>query len=311
VAALLATALAVLPAPAVDETRPTYINPVIDRDCPDPGVVETGVESAPYLLACTGGALPLLTSGDLIHWAGPVGVVLSDGKAPWAVDGSRDWAPEIHRVGTGWVAYFTAADAQGSLSIGAATARSDGVIDATYFEDDDASKWLVYKIDSNARGLPTKLVAQRLADDGLSLRGTPTTLLSSDASTWEGLVIEAPSIVKHDGLYYLVYSGNVYDHRYRTGVARAGRVLGPYEKKGQPILANNERWVGPGHGSIVAKGGADWYVYHAWTNAGDGTAVASQGRSVLIDRIRWRDGWPTIHDGTPSRTPQPVPEATD
>jgi beta-xylosidase len=83
-------------------------------------------------------------------------------------------------------------------------------------------------------------------------------------------------------------------------------VLGPYEKHGAPILANNERWVGPGHGSIVAVNGLDYFVYHAWTNAGDGTNGGG-GRQVLVDRIDWIDGWPQIHDGSPSRALQPWP----
>jgi hypothetical protein len=29
----------------------------------------------------------------------------------------------------------------------------------------------------------------------------------------------------------------------------------------------------------------------------------------LVDRIEWTEGWPTIHDGSPSRTWQPWPGA--
>jgi arabinan endo-1,5-alpha-L-arabinosidase len=117
--------------------------------------------------------------------------------------------------------------------------------------------------------------------------------------------------VKRDGTYYLFYSGNVYDHRYRTGVARATTLAGGrYEKHGAPILKNNARWVGPGHGSVVRAGTADYYVYHAWTNAGDGTALRSAGRQVLLDRVRWEGGWPAIHDGAPSTTAELRPEPT-
>jgi arabinan endo-1,5-alpha-L-arabinosidase len=84
-------------------------------------------------------------------------------------------------------------------------------------------------------------------------------------------------------------------------------LLGPWEKHGAPILGNNERWVGPGHGSVVRIGNVDYFVYHAWTNAGDGTHLQAQGRHVLVDRIDWAEGWPVIHDGSPSRTPQPWP----
>jgi arabinan endo-1,5-alpha-L-arabinosidase len=333
VATLLLGLVGATPAPAIEdhasaanangEHGAMYTNPVIDFDCADPGVAATGEATGAYVLSCTGGALRVLHSNDLVHWRDDGETILESGKASWSLDGERDWAPELHRVGTSWIAYFTAANAFGVLSIGAATASSadgpwtvgakplvedpEGAIDATYFEDDDASKWLVYKIDSNARGLPTKLVARQLAADGLSFAGPPVDILSSDSSTWEGKVVEAPWVVKRDGTYYLFYSGNAYDHRYRTGVARAANLVGPYEKHGAPILANNDRWVGPGHGSVVTTGGEDWFVYHAWSNAGDGTAIAALGRMVLVDAIHWHDGWPSIHDGTPSTTPQAAP----
>jgi beta-xylosidase len=165
------------------------------------------------------------------------------------------------------------------------------------------------KIDGNAKGAPTPIFVRQLADDGLSFAAAsaPVEVLTNQSSTWEGGVVEAPWVVKREGVYFLFYSGNVYDHRYRTGVARANALLGPYEKRGAPILANNERWVGPGHGTVIRTGAIDYFVYHAWTNAGDGTHLASAGRHVLVDRIEWQDGWPAIHDGTPSRTPQPWP----
>jgi beta-xylosidase len=120
-------------------------------------------------------------------------------------------------------------------------------------------------------------------------------------------VVEAPWLVRHDGLWYLFYSGNVYDHRYRTGVARSAALTGPYERHGAPILGNNERWVGPGHGTVLALAGAHYFFFHAWTNAGNGTNLAGPGRHGLVDRITWVDGWPQLHDGSPSRTWQPWP----
>ena len=112
-------------------------------------------------------------------------------------------------------------------------------------------------------------------------------------------MVEAPWIVLRDGTYYLFYSGNVYDSRYRTGVARASSITGPYEKHGAPILANNGTWVGPGHGSVVTAADLDYFVFHAWRNNGSGGNAAG-GRHVLVQRIDWVDGWPRIGNGTPS-----------
>ncbi len=308
--------------------KPPFTNPVIAFDCPDPGVVD--LQDAPeptYAAVCTGGSFPIRTSRGLVFWQDAGVAVLPGGKPPWAANGFRNWAPELHRVGSGLVAYFTTTDASDVLSIGTASATSiagpwtvsagplvqhpQGVIDATQFQDDDGKRWLFYKIDGNAFGDPTPIFARELAADGLSFApgSTATQVLVNDGATWEGGVVEAPWIVKRGGTYYLFYSGNVYDHRYRTGVARAASVLGPYEKHGAPILGNNERWVGPGHGSVVQARGKDYFAYHAWTNAGNGTNATGPGRHVLVDRIDWVGGWPAIHDGTPSRTEQPWPGA--
>jgi GH43 family beta-xylosidase len=311
---------------AAASPKPPYTNPVIPFDCPDPGVVETPDTEPPgFAAVCTGGRLRVRTSRSLVTWSDTESFILPGGKPAWAANGDRNWAPEIHRVGEGYVAYFTSVNGANVLSIGAANAPSptgpftdrgaplvehpDGVIDASFFEDADGSRWLAYKIDGNAHARPTPIFIRELAPDGLSFAAgsSPTQILVNDPGTWEGGVVEAPWIVERSGVYYLFYSGNVYDHRYRTGVARAGSLLGPYEKRGAPILQNNERWVGPGHGSVVTVGGLDYFVYHAWQNAGDGTQLPSGGRRVLVDRILWDEGWPSIHDGTPSRSPVPWP----
>ncbi len=307
--------------------KPPFANPVMAFDCPDPGVMFDATASPPAFFAvCTGGSFPIRSSRSLVFWSDTGVSLLPNGKASWAANGNRDWAPELHRVGNQIVAYFTSANGANVLSVGAVHASTMagpwveqagplvehpvGVIDATFFEDDDGSRWLIDKVDGNSAGQATPIRLRRLTDDGLAFApsSSPATILTNDASTWEGGVVEAPWIVKRNGTYYLFYSGNVYDHRYRTGVARASSLAGPYEKHGAPILTNNARWVGPGHGSIVTVSGKDYFVYHAWTNAGNGTHLQSAGRHVLVDRITWQaSGWPSINGGSPSVDPQPWP----
>ncbi|CAN5910678.1 hypothetical protein BH11MYX3_BH11MYX3_16160 [soil metagenome] len=303
----------------LEGVKPPYQNPVVDRDCPDPGVTFAGDA---YYMVCTGGAFPIQRSRDLVTWAPTGRAVLPGGKAPWSANGGRNWAPEIHQVGNRYVAYFTAVNGANVLSIGAASAPSiegpytdrggplvenaSGVIDASFIRDTDGTPYLTYKIDGNSVGQATPIYIRRLAPDGLSFApgSTPVEILRNAPSTWEGGVVEAPWIVERDGTYYLFYSGNVYDHRYRTGVARASSVTGPYTKRSAPILTNNARWVGPGHGSVVPAGGDLYFVYHAWAATAQGTAGPG-GRRVLVDKIEWSaDGWPQIANGSPSATLQ-------
>jgi len=302
--------------------KPPYTNPVEAFDCPDPGVFALDMPDGPHFYKlCTGGKFPIRHSRDLVLWNDTGAVVLPNGKPTWAANGGRNWAPELHRVGDKFIVYFTTVNGANVLSIGAAHATDplgpytetdgplvqhpQGVIDATYFYS-GGKPYLIYKIDGNSQGKPTPMLIRELRADGLEFANgsAEVQLLVNQGGTWEGGVVEAPWVVKRDGFHYMFYSGNVYDHRYRTGVARSKNLMGPYEKLGPPILGNNERWVGPGHGTVISVQGLDYFVYHAWTNAGNGTHDDAKGRHVLVDRVVYEGGWPRIHDGTPSRNKQ-------
>jgi GH43 family beta-xylosidase len=321
----VAALMTVPESPELESPKPPYHNPVVGFDCPDPGVIAVPDAADPgYYMVCTGGSFPIRYSRDLVFWEDTGAAVLPAGKPAWADNGFRNWAPELHRVGDRFIAYFTSVNAANVLCIGAAVAdeitgpytetagplveHPQGVIDATYFESGGVP-WLFYKIDGNSVGQPTPIFVRELAADGLSFApgSVETQVLTNQSGTWEGGVVEAPWVIERDGTFYMFYSGNVYDHRYRTGVARATSITGPWEKHGAPILANNERWVGPGHGTVLVVDGIDYFFFHAWTNAGDGTNLAGPGRHGLVDRIDWVDGWPQIHDGSASRSWQPWP----
>jgi hypothetical protein len=304
--------------------KPPYANPVVPFDCPDPGVVSVG-EPPVYYALCTGGAFPIRRSHDLVLWEDTGAVVLPDGKPAWAANGFRNWAPELHAIGARFVVYYTCANGDDVLSIGAAVADAptgpftdlgaplvehpQGVSDASLARDAGGTPYLVYKIDGNAHGQPTPILIRELAADGLAFApgSTAVELLRNAPATWEGGVVEAPWIVHQGGVAYLFYSGNVYDHRYRTGVARSTAITGPFEKLGAPVLANDATWAGPGHGSVVPVGDRLYFVYHAWHATSGGQHDAARGRVILVDEITFADGWPRIHDGTPSEGLRPWP----
>lgn len=304
-----------------DQCGGLYDNPVIAGNFPDPGVLHDGNQ---YVLVTTSGdaadAFPIRTSTDLVNWTA-VGFIFPSGQHPsWAV--SDFWAPEIHKVGSHYVAYYTARNAAGKLSIGAATAssatgpftdlgqplvtRSDlGVIDATEFTAADGTSYLVWKVDGNAVGQPTPIFGQPLSADGLTLTGAAVQLITNDRA-WEGGVVEGPWVVQRNGAYWLFYSGNSYaNSTYAVGVAHAASPLGPYTKLAAPIVTSNGDWIGPGHCSVVdGPSGGDYMVYHAWlpghvNGPGD-------GRQTLVDRIVWSAGGPSLL-GAPSVHSRPLP----
>jgi hypothetical protein len=312
----------VRPAPPSDDgPRPSFTNPVVPFDCPDPGLMTVPGEHLRWVMVCTGGKMPIRVSDDLVTWKDSGQYILPSGKASWSANGGRNWAPEIHEVGSEWVAYYTAVNGSDVLSIGCAYAQNadgpytdcgaplvqhpQGVIDATFFEDTDGKRYLYYKIDGNSVGQPTPIYVRELAPNGRSFAAgsTQTLVLTNDAATWEGGVVEAPWIIKHGAYYYLFYSGNVYDHRYRTGVARATSPKGPFTKKGAPILGNNSKWVGPGHGTVLTVHGKEYFFHHAWPALANGTHDGPKGRYGLIAPVEWANDWPVVGGGTSVTTP--------
>ncbi|HEX8794600.1 MAG TPA: glycoside hydrolase family 43 protein [Polyangiaceae bacterium] len=301
-----------------------YANPVIPVDCPDPGVLSDGAAGG-YVLSCTSGnaanAYPMYTSPDLATWT-PMGHIFPSGHWPsWAK--SDFWAPEVHKVGSHYVAYFSARDTDGMLSVGAASATSPlgpftdvgqplvhdttmGHIDASEITDASGKPYLIWKDDGNAIGQHTPIHAQPLAADGLSLTGSPTTLITNDEA-WEGAVTEGPWMVQQGGSYYLFYSGNAYNtSAYAIGVASAPSPLGPFTKAGAPILVTGGAWAGPGHCSVIDTPAGDTYVvYHAWEASAVG---GGPGRLVLTDAIHWdaQSGWPSV-PLAPSSNSRPLP----
>ena len=314
-----------IPAAARTETAPLlppYDNPVTTDGWPDPGVMQvpgSGTEPTVYYLVATAGSFPIRRSLNLIEWENTGSSLLPGGVAPWAADGGRNWAPELHYIGGKYLAYYTASAPQegirdNPLAIGAAIADSPtgpythretpivpagdyGTIDATAFVDDDGTPYLYWKTDGNCCGVKTGIWVQELNPDGMSLKETADpVLLIENEDPWEAHVIEGPWVIHRGDYYYMFYSADSYMDPYKTGVARATSPVGPFEKLGSPILIGDDAVQGPGHGTVLNVHGQDVFVHHGW--------VDGNGRYLFVSPITWADGWPSIGDGT---TPESVP----
>lgn len=311
----------------------TYRNPVVAGDHPDPSVVRVGDDY--WAAVTTGGWAPhfaLLRSRDLVNWT-RAGYVFA-AKPAWAK--TDFWAPELTVDGGRVLLYYTArrdegTKRRGTLCVALATAPAPGgpytdhgplvcqiperggvgSIDGFHIRDEGGAPYLVWKADGNDAepDQPTSFFAQRLSEDGTRLLGRRREILRNTAP-WERHVIEGSYILRRGGRFYHFYSGNACcgrDCNYALGVARAERLLGPWEKHpGNPILASNADWQCPGHGSIASTPeGRDFLMYHSYRKRGDAFGI---GREALLDEVTWgADGWPRINEGRGPSVSAPAP----
>lgn len=286
-------------------------NPVITGDHPDPSIIRVG---GTYWTASTSGdwspQFALFKSVDLQHWiaAGSVFPV----QPEWAT--GSFWAPELVSDGGRVLVYYVARKRGGPLCVAVGTAarpegpytdqgpmvcQPDGSIDPAFARDETGQPFLIWKEDGNSENKLTPLWAQPLTADLVHLTGQKTELFANEPASWEGNVVEAPYVMRHDGHFFMFYAANACcgnKCNYAEGVARAEHLLGPWEKNpGNPIIRPNENWRCPGHGSAVTTPtGEDFFMYHAYP--ANGTIYL--GRQSVLDRITWgRDGWPAINAG--------------
>lgn len=287
---------------------PVYSNPVINKDFPDPNCLLVGDQY--YAFATNHGHnVQCAVSKDLVSWQ-----VLPDAMPelpPWVQPGLT-WAPNVTHVQLPdrqyFVLYFVARDRHcDKQTIGFATSQhpagpykcvmdrpmvaqveQGGSIDPFLFTDDDGSRWLIYKNDGNAVGQPTTLYIQPLTPDGLNFAGPPTALFSND-QPWEGGVVEAPCLWKHNNKYYMFYSGNGYGGaEYAIGYATAHRVTGPYQKRGKPMVRSHGMVVGPGACCIVRKPtGCECMLFHSWE-------PAHRYRATNLACLTWQQDEPVV-----------------
>lgn len=79
-------------------------------------------------------------------------------------------------------------------------------------------------------------------------------------------VAEGPSVLKKEGIYYLIYSANHFESKnYGVGYATSDSPMGPWKKyEENPILQRADGLMGTGHGApFRCKDGSWKYIFHA------------------------------------------------
>ena len=284
-------------------------------------------ETTPHLL-------PILRSTNLADWTYQGDAFTT--RPAWATPTAGIWAPDIRYTAGRYVLYYTVTDTTlnpgDDSAIGVATAPSPlgpwtdsgapliaprpaagggflWTFDPAQLVDARGNVWLYYG--SYFGGIHVV----PLTRDGLAVAGTPTQVTIDNR-------YEGAYVVRRDGWYYLFGSAanccagpttgySVFAGRSRTPtgpfVDRAGVSLLTSRVGGTPVIQpTGDRWIGTGHNAVVTDAaGRDWLVYHAidrnqpYLNGSDGI----NRRPMLIDRLSWDGGWPSVHNGQPTARP--------
>jgi beta-xylosidase len=299
-----------------EERGTTYSNPVlvdtheINRPNPAPYVGTLGIgdpavihHGGKYYLYPTGDnySYDVYISNDLVHWT----------KGPKVFQSSERgvWAPDVFFCNDDnmFYLYYTV---NGRIGVAAAD-RPDGMfrdrgalisngIDAHLFRDEDGSYYLYY-----AR-YPDFAIFVQPMESPARKKGAPVQLISP-TEAWEKKdvpVAEAPWMIRHQGVYYLLYSGGSADsEEYAIGYATAAHPTGPFTKyRGNPIIRKGDGILGPGHPSVVwDQAGKLWMVYHQQKDQTRGW-----NRIICIDPL-WFDGEGVLHGKASRGIPLPAP----
>ncbi len=239
-----------------------------------------------YLYGTTTGNFPdgegfqVYTSSDLKKWKGPVGaqngLALKKGDA-FGTKGF--WAPQIFKFNGKYQIIYTA-DENIAMAISDSPLgpfKSDSKapmfnlgkqIDPFVFVDQDGKKYLYHVRLTEGN----RIFVAELKEDLSGIKEETLKECISGVLPWENTqnvpwpVTEGPTILKHNGLYYMIYSANDFRNPdYAVGYATAKSPYGPWEKAVEsPIISRKDLGInGVGHGDFFYdKKGKMKYVLH-------------------------------------------------
>ncbi len=298
--------------------------PVLNSNFADPDILLVGGVYHAYATNSGGQNIQHEVSRDLKHWTKRPDALPTlgawTGPCSFTPGGASDhcvWAPDVSRVAGGYAMYYTARDASAPREcIGMAFATSPdgpflpvgtdplvcpdgargttnlgGAIDPSSYTE-NGHRYLLWKADGNCCKLAATIFIQPLSNDGRTLTGPPVKLISNDQA-FEGAVVEAPSLFRHGGKYYLFFSANDFGGgNYRTGYATATSITGPYVQSTTELMTTDlfhNTVVGPGGEDVfTTKNGKTAIIFHGWD-------PTYKYRAMYASGLSWsRDGVPSV-----------------
>ena len=192
------------------------------------------------------------------------------------------WAPEVYHINGKFYMYYSANErlyvASAESPLGPFKQHGGMLlqellgdaycIDSTIFVDSDGTIWMFFVRNDDGNCI------WQVELSGDFLTPLPGTLRKSIAvsAPWENIwprVNEGPSLLLHQGTYYLTYSANSYESKdYAVGYATASHLADPWQKSSQnPILRRIDGLCGTGHHTFfIDRKGALRIAFHAHRN---------------------------------------------
>ncbi len=325
----------------------TFNNPVWEPVLADPSIIR-GDDGTFYAFGTQDNALwgdyygtkyiPILSSVNLVDWEFAGSVFRQVDMPTWGTLGAGLWAPDIVKIGTNYVLYYslsTWGDSNPGIGVATAThplgpwtdhgklfdSNSIGVINsidpAVIVEETTNRVYMVW-------GSFVGIYGVELTSDGLDLfdgvnaSESKVLIAGIDNGRWDIMNYEGAYIIKIADYYYLFLSTGTccdgHNSSYRVVVARSTSILGPYvdasganmantSGKGTLVVTGNYDFVGVGHNSVIEDDAGDfWLVYHGFDLDEEARYGTTNRRSLLIDKLLWTETeWPYVLDYGASR----------
>ena len=271
----------------ISEETITYQNLIV-KGAPDPEVFE---HEGVYYLIGTGNKYPVYKSTDLINWT-YVGKALPE--VSWEGTFGYWWAPDVEYING---KFYMCVSLSASMFGFAVSDKPEGpytcvgesfggeIIDGNLFIDDDGKVYLYFTAWGNRT---YGIYVVEMEDDYVTPKWETEKLIMTPTESWEkdqGSVVEGAYMLKHEGKYYLLYSGSNYVGDYALGYAVSDKPNGGFKKaKENPILKGTADVKGVGHVSVVLAPDKETYVMFYHRHVSD-TQV--DPRDVCIDPMRF------------------------
>ena len=309
-----------------------YLNPIVAGFYPDPSIVRVGSD---YYLTMSSFAyfpgLPVFHSKDLVNWT-QIGSAL-DRPSQLNLDSagiSRGlFAPTIRYHDGTYYIICTLIDRGGNFIVTAknpAGPWSDPVwlkeldgIDPSLFFDDDGKAYVINNGPPIGKPLyegHRAIWIQEFDIKSMSLVGPRQVIVNGGVDlSKKPIWIEAPHILRVNGMYYLIAAEGGTAMQHSEVVFRSASVRGPYVPYDRnPILT--QRHLDPsrpfpitstGHADFVQTERGDWWAVFLGTRP-YGDDLYNTGRETFLLPVHWENGWPLILGGretVPYSAPRP------